>query len=195
MSKELKISEFAEFVGTTSKTLRLYESKGLILPQRKDEKGYRFYSREQKKLFDKIQQLKFFGLTLMEIKYILPVSPEEKLFTSTLKIQRKKLIKEQRELELRIATIDSMLRGSTNGPEMGRRMYMKVLSEHIKKMSREELIECTTNIDNKDFLYTVSMVDEEAKQAILSVVSDKARKLVEEDLELLGDKYIASWTT
>ena len=52
MEKEelLKISEIADFFGTTPKALRIYEQKGIIIPCKIDpESGYRYYSADQVK--------------------------------------------------------------------------------------------------------------------------------------------------
>ena len=46
-NKLMSISEFAKFSGLTRKTLLFYDDKDILKPVRKNEKGYRFYSRTQ----------------------------------------------------------------------------------------------------------------------------------------------------
>ena len=47
MNKFLKIGEAAHFLGVTTQTLRRWEEKGTLTPDRKTKGGTRYYSREQ----------------------------------------------------------------------------------------------------------------------------------------------------
>lgn len=64
-----KISEFASLLGVSTKTLRFYEKKGLIVPAKVDENNsYRMYDSEQIKELSQIIQLKRLGFSLGEIR-------------------------------------------------------------------------------------------------------------------------------
>ena len=68
----LKISELADFFGTTPKALRLYEKKGIIVPCKIDpETGYRYYSADQVKKLNVLVELQELGFSLNEIKKIM----------------------------------------------------------------------------------------------------------------------------
>lgn len=65
----LTIGEFSKLMQVTVKTLRHYEQKGLLSPQRVDEwTGYRYYGIEQMQRMNDILDLKRLGFSLEEIK-------------------------------------------------------------------------------------------------------------------------------
>ena len=69
MSNYLKIGEFSKLMQTTVKTLRLYEQRGLLLPDHIDEdSGYRYYRVEQMQRLNSIRSLKRLGFSLEEIR-------------------------------------------------------------------------------------------------------------------------------
>ena len=45
--KFLKISDFAEEIGVTTVTLRIWERQGLLIPHHKSPTGYRYYTEQQ----------------------------------------------------------------------------------------------------------------------------------------------------
>ena len=47
MPKYLKIGDFAQLVGVSKSTLRLWEIKGILIPHHKTPTGYRYYTQEQ----------------------------------------------------------------------------------------------------------------------------------------------------
>ncbi len=63
----MKIGQFARLLGVTPRTIRYYESLGLIRPSRRSDGGFRLYSREDKKLLLSIFALKKLGFSLEEI--------------------------------------------------------------------------------------------------------------------------------
>ena len=67
-----RIGDFSKMTKTTVKTLRYYDSIGLLKPQFVDEfTGYRFYSTDQLTKLHKIQSFRQIGLSIDEIKTIL----------------------------------------------------------------------------------------------------------------------------
>ena len=71
MRKEikLKIGEFSKLMQVTVKTLRHYESIGLLMPSEVDEwSGYRYYRLEQMQRLNQIRMLKDVGFSLDEIR-------------------------------------------------------------------------------------------------------------------------------
>jgi len=66
---KLKIGEFSKLMQITVKTLRHYETLGLLLPDEVDEwTGYRYYRIEQMQRLNDIRRLKDLGFSLEEIK-------------------------------------------------------------------------------------------------------------------------------
>ncbi|NEB55891.1 MerR family transcriptional regulator [Streptomyces griseus] len=63
----MRIGELAEQAGTTTRTLRYYESRGL-LPARRAENGYRSYEEDDLRLLQQIRTLQDFGFDLEETR-------------------------------------------------------------------------------------------------------------------------------
>lgn len=69
----MRIGELAEAAGTTTKTLRFYEQKGLLPAPERTAADYRVYSGEAVARIDFIHRGQTAGLTLAQIKQILDV--------------------------------------------------------------------------------------------------------------------------
>lgn len=63
----MRIGELAERAGTSTRTLRYYESRGL-LPARRTGNGYRTYDEEDLRLLRQIRVLQDFGFELEETR-------------------------------------------------------------------------------------------------------------------------------
>ncbi|MFD5327056.1 MerR family transcriptional regulator [Streptomyces sp. NPDC127092] len=63
----MRIGELAERAGTTTRTLRYYESRGL-LTARRTENGYRTYDEDDLRLLQQIRTLQDFGFELEETR-------------------------------------------------------------------------------------------------------------------------------
>ncbi|RPK77277.1 MerR family transcriptional regulator [Streptomyces sp. ADI95-17] len=63
----MRIGELAERAGTTTRTLRYYESRGL-LPARRADNGYRAYDEDDLRLVQQIRTLQDFGFELEETR-------------------------------------------------------------------------------------------------------------------------------
>jgi DNA-binding transcriptional MerR regulator len=76
MEDGLLIGEVAKRVGVTTKTIRYYESMGLVSEARRTDSGYRVYSGEDVDRIRFIQGAKALGLSLHEIKDIVGIWSE-----------------------------------------------------------------------------------------------------------------------
>ncbi|ARP72429.1 MerR family transcriptional regulator [Streptomyces pluripotens] len=63
----MRIGELAARAGTTTRTLRYYEARGL-LPARRDDKGHRWYDESDLRLLTQIRTLQDFGFGLEETR-------------------------------------------------------------------------------------------------------------------------------
>lgn len=63
----MRIGELAERAGTSTRTLRYYESRGL-LPARRAGNGYRTYDEDDLRLIQQIRTLRDFGFELEETR-------------------------------------------------------------------------------------------------------------------------------
>lgn len=64
----MQISDLAEKLGITTRTIRLYEKFGLVEPPKRTEGRVRYYEKEDIKRFKFVLRLKTLGLTLEEMK-------------------------------------------------------------------------------------------------------------------------------
>ncbi|GAA5646185.1 MULTISPECIES: Cu(I)-responsive transcriptional regulator [Vibrio] len=64
----MNIGEVAKLTGLSSKSIRLYEEKGLIAPPLRSESGYREYSKLQIQQLNLISRAKNAGFSLAECK-------------------------------------------------------------------------------------------------------------------------------
>lgn len=95
----LSIGEFSKICEVTTKTLRYYESIGLIYPAEiNQENGYRYYAIDQLETMLFINRLKSYGFSLDEIKEIMSVQElkDERLHSALNK--KKKEIKQQLQI-------------------------------------------------------------------------------------------------
>ncbi len=64
----LQISDLAEKLGITTRTIRLYEKMGLVDPPKRTEGQVRYYEKGDVKRFKFVLKLKALGLSLDEMK-------------------------------------------------------------------------------------------------------------------------------
>lgn len=69
----MRIGELASAAGTTTKTLRFYEEKGLLPPADRTSSGYRDYTPDAIARVDFVHRGQAAGLTLAEIKQIVEI--------------------------------------------------------------------------------------------------------------------------
>ena len=97
-----KIGDFAKLLNTSVRTLRYYNSLGLLIPIEIDVfTGYRYYDDKQINDFNKIKLLQEAGFSLEEIKKY------QGLLTNEIMIEKKKeLLKETQNINEKIKKID-----------------------------------------------------------------------------------------
>ncbi|MFI7503742.1 MerR family transcriptional regulator [Streptomyces sp. NPDC049687] len=90
----MRIGELAAQAGTTTRTLRYYESRGL-LPARRGENGHRTYDESDLKLLRQIRTLQAFGFDLEEtrpfVECLRAGHPEGDSCPASLAVYRRKL--------------------------------------------------------------------------------------------------------
>ncbi|WP_040491343.1 heavy metal-responsive transcriptional regulator [Ilumatobacter nonamiensis] len=69
----MRIGELAESAGVTTKSIRYYESIGLLDEPRRTSSGYRSYALEAVERLEFVKQAQSSGLSLAEIKSILEI--------------------------------------------------------------------------------------------------------------------------
>ena len=77
MVKKMRISELAQLAGVTPRTIRYYESLGLLEASEREGTGFRYYTEDELARLQKINLLKTLGLSLDEISRVVPLLFEE----------------------------------------------------------------------------------------------------------------------
>ncbi|MEV6054205.1 MerR family transcriptional regulator [Streptomyces sp. NPDC052107] len=90
----MRIGELAARAGTSTRTLRYYEARGL-LPARRDDKGHRTYDESDLRLLQQIRTLQDFGFELEEtrpfVECLRAGHPEGDSCPASLQVYRRKL--------------------------------------------------------------------------------------------------------
>ncbi len=69
----MRIGELAKRAGVTPRTIRYYESLGMLGPSEREGAGFRYYSEVELAKLQKINVLKGLGLNLEEIAIVIPL--------------------------------------------------------------------------------------------------------------------------
>lgn len=77
MKSKMRIGELADCVGVTPRTIRYYESLGLLGPSEREGHGFRYYTETELMRLKKIDVLKQLGLTLEEIGDVIDLYCED----------------------------------------------------------------------------------------------------------------------
>ena len=95
MSKYYTIGQLAMLAGISTKTLRVYENKGLLVPERNKGNDYRIYGEEAVKTLEKIQLMKYLDLSLDQIAGFLQLY--ENISRENMLLEQKRLLEKKRE--------------------------------------------------------------------------------------------------
>jgi len=125
----LKIKEAADRLNTTSRTIRFYEEKGLIQPE-KGENDYRYYNEADLWKLQTILALREVGMSTSQIKMTL--QDEQEVSKYYLNLQRSALYEEWLEIKDMIITLDQMLEQPSFSQE-----DIFTLANHLKDLKRK----------------------------------------------------------
>lgn len=158
----LSCGEFAKITGTTKETLFHYDETGVLIPDFRDENGYRYYSVFQIEFFQVISLLKELGMSLKDIKqYIDNKSPQNliELLVHQKSVVEKKLLHlakmrqmitdkilitstalEKKNNEITIETCSEMRLAITNfDKKMDDRSLMLQMAKHFKECDQKNV--------------------------------------------------------
>jgi len=106
------IGELTKLTGLTRRSLRFYETRGLLVPEKRQDNKYRSYSEKNLDRVSRIQFFKKLGFSLDEIKKILNILDKEEMLPEVedaLKNRREKCLREIKELNNQEKTIGQFL--------------------------------------------------------------------------------------
>lgn len=99
--------EIARIAGVSLRTIRYYDTKGLLRPVSYSENGYRCYDKSSVTLLQRILMLKYLGFSLEQIQQLIGAQEADALDQQAiLDQQRVLLLERKKQLELLISTIE-----------------------------------------------------------------------------------------
>ena len=105
MNQELySITEFANESSVSTRTLRYYDKKGLLIPSHYNKLGYRMYTNKDLIKLQYILALKFLGFSLSEIKLFIQTGPQK--FEKVLSHQKMMMNDKKMQIETVINAIE-----------------------------------------------------------------------------------------
>ena len=106
-----KIGDFAKLNRVTVKTLRHYESLGLLQPEKIDSfTGYRYYSASQMPRLNHILSLKDIGFSLDEIALILNKNMDAEQIQTLLELKHTEILDRVRNEQARLSRIETFIK-------------------------------------------------------------------------------------
>lgn len=125
MKRGYKTGEFAELAGVTVRALHHYDRIGLLRPQRSSS-GARLYSLDNLERLEQIAALKFLGIPLKEIKYLLGSSKTLPLLES-LDFQLQALAEKRKSIDRAVQAIELATRAIRSGHATDASVLKKIL--------------------------------------------------------------------
>ncbi len=146
--------EFASMAGVSLRTIRFYDSKGLLKPVSYSEAGYRYYDRNSFLVLQRIMMLKYLGFSLTQIDEILRTNEdtEEQILA-----QKELLMQKKVQLDKLINTIDIWQNSK-------REEKWEVLLHLLHLMSDEEKVKeqyvTSENLERRISIYDYGVAEE-----------------------------------
>ena len=138
MNRTYTIGELAELAGVSTKTLRVYERKGLLLPERNMDNQYRIYTEDAVRKLEQIQLMKYMGFSLDLIEQFL--SRNETSGREEMLLAQKHLLEKKREqLNSVIACVDRAV-GECREGTTDSDAFLHVLRSIVKNQKSDELV-------------------------------------------------------
>jgi len=138
MNQYYTIGQLAKLAGISTKTLRVYERKGLLLPERNEENDYRIYGEEAVKTLGQIQLMKYLDLSLDQIADFLKMY--ENVGRETMLLEQKRRLEKRREqLNTVIAHVNRAIQ-ECKGTELDSDGFLKALGIIVKNQRADELV-------------------------------------------------------
>jgi len=149
--KYLTTGEFAKLCKVNKQTLFYYDQIGLLSPEMKNEKGYRYYSIHQIELFFVIDLLKELGMSLNDIQqYMQNKSPES--FLSLMYQQKEEIVKKRLEIDRKEKMIKAKIALMEEASDLDfQQITLEPLPEATLYLSRN-----IENITDEEFVEVIS---------------------------------------
>ena len=106
IARSYPTGQFAARAGVTVRTLRFYDSEGLLRPSSVTEAGHRRYTDRDLVKLQQILALKFLGFSLEQIREIVQVKPLQ--IEDSLDLQRRMMVEKRRQIDTALRAIEKL---------------------------------------------------------------------------------------
>lgn len=167
----ISIGEFARLANVSPRTIRYYESIGLIKSQGRGENNYRYYDKVELAQVSRIKNLQDLGFSLEEVKEILKIDADQ--YSDSLRRKLSEVDVDLKALQTRKSKILSLLsvshkidsNESINDTE--RKVYMDAIKEEIVANLQNRIGALTSR--HLDYLQRDSLFDSTKAEFIRAV--------------------------
>lgn len=157
MNNLYTIGQLAKIAGISTKTLRVYERKGLLIPERNEDNSYRLYGEEAVRTLEKIQLMKWLDFSLDQIAEFLQLY--ETVSREKMLLEQKRLLEKKRaQLNTVIAHVDRAVQECKLG-EQDSNAFLKALGTIVKNQRADELVGRLARHSNEPFGWSRYIVD------------------------------------
>lgn len=162
------IGQLAKLAGISTKTLRIYERKGLLIPERNAENSYRMYGEEAVRTLEKIQLMKYLDFSLDQIAEFLTLY--ENVSREKMLSEQKRLLEKKRtQLNTVIAHVDRAVQECKLG-EQDSNDFLKAFGSIVKNQRADELVGHLSRHSNEPWGWSRFVVDTVGLEADMHVL-------------------------
>ncbi len=157
MNNLYTIGQLAKLAGISTKTLRVYERKGLLVPERNADNRYRLYGEEAVRTLEKIQLMKWLDFSLDQIAEFLQLY--ENVSREKMLLEQKRLLEKKRaQLNTVIAHVDRAVQECRLG-EQDSNTFLKSLGSIVRNQRADELAGHLSRHSNEPWGWSRYVVD------------------------------------
>lgn len=148
--------EIAKLAGVSLRTIRFYDTRGLLKPVTHSEAGYRLYDRNSIAVLQKILMLKYLGFSLQQIEGL---TKKECSMSMNEQLSRQKnlLRQRKRQLEELIETIEIM---EKNGEDQRWDYLIRMLSLLTDEEKVRQQYETSVNLEKRISIHAYSTAEQ-----------------------------------
>lgn len=164
--------EFADLAGVSLRTIRFYDSKGLLKPVSHSKAGYRYYNKESLLILQRIMMLKYLGFSLSQISDMLKTDQDVYM---QLAQQKELLIQKKLHLDELISNIEIL--ENSHKEEM-----WDILLHLLNLMSEEDVIlehyQTSEKLENRINIHAYSTGEEKWAKWVYRQMALKPNKMI-----------------
>ena len=173
------IGEFVQKSGVSVRTLRYYDSIGLLKPSDYTDGGHRLYSKEDLNLLQKIKALQFLGLSLKDIKNMLEAhTVKGEMLIKSLTNQKKLFEAKKIEIANIISDLNHLIKITEGEKIININVFCSMLQKLIFEEDNEKWLKENFSTDINNTLLNITKQEEINLDKKWSNVLTKIKQLV-----------------